>query len=364
MMGGIRGFKTSRLQVPKMSSVQLCLCAFLALLFTPIGRADSANFRTVPVAKDVYALIAKPGTLGTWGIGNTTFIVNQNDVVVVDTLMRPSLITEVIAEIRKVTDKPVRYVINTHWHRDHTQGNQVYLDVYGPGVTIIQQDFAREDQLENQQNELYVRAPADLAKVEKMLADGKDEQGNPLDSAGRGRLTQLLAAQKAYAAEIPNIRPTFANLTFSKSLVLHEGNRDICLYYFGYAHTRGDLVVYLPAEKIVLTGDMNQTGVPDTRRSYPLKWLTTMHSLYELDWNTNIPGHGDVQYGREALNVFVAYLDDLVTGVKAAVAKNLTVDETVKAVDLRKYSEMRDFDEKNEGAIRRTYDEVTGKVEE
>src|SRR5579862_9539004 len=109
-----------------------CVCAFLVLVLTVVGRADSSTFDTISVAKDVYAVIARPGIFAGWGRCNVTFIVNQNDVVVVDTQMRPTFASEVISEIRKVTDKPVRYVINTHWHRDHVQGNQVYLEAF-PG---------------------------------------------------------------------------------------------------------------------------------------------------------------------------------------------------------------------------------------
>jgi cyclase len=340
-----------------------CACILAILMFAFIAHADSANFKTTEVAKDVYAVIARPGMYADWGRCNATFIVNQNDVVVVDTQMRPSQAAEVISEIKRVTDKPVRYVINTHWHRDHTQGNQLYLETFGPGVAIIQQEFAREDQLKNQPNELGVRAPQELAKVKQMLADDKDEKGNPLDAAGRTRLSELLVAEQTYMYEVPSIRVTPGNLTYSEKMVLYEGNREIDLFYFGFAHTRGDTVVYLPAEKIVITGDMSQTGVPDTRHSYPLEWQNTLKSLLALDWSINIQGHGPVQNGKETLNGFMDYLNDLVSGVKAAVAKNMTVEQTVATVDLKKYSSRTDFGDKNELAVRRVYDELHGKIQ-
>src|ERR1700676_230188 len=106
--------------------------------------SDESYFDFTQVAPGVYAVIAKNGASS-----NGAFIVNQDDVVVVDTQIRPSWARDVIAEIKKVTNKPVRYVINTHWHRDHVQGNQEYLDAY-PGVTIIQHELAREDQIKYQ----------------------------------------------------------------------------------------------------------------------------------------------------------------------------------------------------------------------
>jgi len=318
---------------------------------------QSPDFDVTEVARGVYAVIAKPGIAS-----NGAFIVNQDDVVVVDTHLRPSWARETIAEIKKVTNKPVRYVINTHWHRDHVQGNQAYIDAYGPGVTIIQQDFAREDQIKNQPVEIVTRAPEEIARLEKLLSSGKDEKGIPLTADARAQLQHSLDIQKAYVAEIPQIQLVPGNLTFDRSLVLHEPGRDICLYYYGYAHSRGDAIVYLPAEKIVLTGDVLESGVPLMRSAYPVEWLGVLESIEKLDWNIVIPGHGGIQRNRETIKGFAAYLQDLVAGVKQAVAKGKTVDEAAKNVDLSKYSNIPNYADRNADAVRRTYAEVTGKI--
>jgi hypothetical protein len=75
-----------------------------------------------------------------------------------------------------------------------------------------------------------------------------------------------------------------------------------------------------------------------------------------------IPGHGGIQRDRQTLKGFAAYLTDLVAGVKQAAAKGMTADETVKSVDLSKYSNMPNYDDRNADAIRRAYTEVTGKI--
>ena len=357
-----------------------CTCVLFILGLSLAGHTDSHDcnvkptcFETISVAKDVYAVIAKPGTLGEWALGNGAFIVNQNDVVVVDTQMRPSWASEVISEIRKITDKPVLYVINTHWHRDHVQGNQTYLEAFGPRVTIIQQEFAREDQIKNQPFELQVRAPEEVSRLENLIAADEDEKGARLNATGRSRLEKLLAAQKDYLSEVPKIRIIPGTLTFANRMVLYEGSREIRLYYFGYAHTRGDLVVFLPAEKVVITGDIVQAGIPDMRRAYPVQWLSVLESLRMLDWNNNIPGHGSVQNGKETLDRFISYMNDLVSGVRTAVARNLTVEQTIEFVDLKRYAPVtdstlpaplnQDQDERNVAAVRRTYEELSGKIE-
>jgi cyclase len=319
--------------------------------------SQSADFDVTQVAPGVYAVIAKPGIAS-----NGAFIVNQDDVVVVDTHLRPSWARETIAEIKKVTDKPVRYVINTHWHRDHVQGNQAYRDAFGPGVIIIQQDLAREEQIKNQPVEIVTRAPEEIARLNKSLSSGRDDKGVPLTVEARAQLQHGLDLQKDYVAEIPQIQLVPGNLTFDRSLVLHEPGRDICLYYYGYAHTRGDAIVYLPKEKIVLTGDVLESGVPMMRSAYPVEWLGVLESIERLDWNMVIPGHGGIQRNRNTIDGFAAYLRDLVAGVKQSVAKGMTAEEVVKSVDLSKYSKMPSYEDRNADAIRRTYAEVTGKI--
>jgi cyclase len=319
--------------------------------------SQSPDFDVTQVANGVYAVIAKPGIAS-----NGAFIVNQDDVVVVDTHLRPSWALETIAEIRKVTNKPVRYVINTHWHRDHVQGNQAYIAGFGPDVTIIQQEFSRQDQIKNQPVEIVTRAPQEVARLEKLISSGRNEKGIPLSVEERAQLQHGLDLQKAYVAEIPQIQLVPGNLAFDRSLVLHEAGRDICLYYYGYGHTRGDAIVYLPAEKIVLTGDVLESGVPIMRSAYPVEWLGLLESIGKLDWNIVIPGHGGIQRNRDTLNGFAAYLQDLVAGVKQAAAKGLTADEAVKSIDLGKYSKMPDYEGRNADAVRRAYAEVTGKI--
>src|ERR1039458_423589 len=142
------------------SLAALALALFVSAL---PARAEASGFEITPVGHGVYAVIAKPGYAS-----NGAFIVNQDNVVVVDTHLRPSWARETIAEIKKVSDKPVRSVINKHWHRDHAQGNQAYIAAFGHGVTTIQQDFAREDQIKNQPIEIVTRALEEIARLKNM----------------------------------------------------------------------------------------------------------------------------------------------------------------------------------------------------
>src|SRR2546425_9071438 len=200
------------------------------------GVARAQSFDIIRVADGVYAAIGKPGVFS-----NGAFIVNKDDVVVVDTHLRPSWARDLIAEIRKVTDKPVRYVVDTHWHPDHIQGNQAYVSAFGPMVEYLAQHNTRDDILgkaiPSVQEQLTKDVPEAIQRLEKALAEGKDSRGNPLTAETRAESESQLASLQRYLEELKQSQITLPTLTFDRSLILHKPDRAIHIYYFG----KGDL---------------------------------------------------------------------------------------------------------------------------
>ncbi len=336
-------------------------------LFAPSGNAQS--FDIVKVADGVYAAVGRAGVAS-----NGAFIVNQDDVLVVDTHFRPSWAKDLIAEIRKVTNKPVRYVVNTHWHNDHVQGNQAYLSVFGNGVEYIAQHAAREDMVSKAipsvQDQLTKDVPDRIARTEKMLAEGKGPDGAPLTDQGKANLATRLTSDKAYLEELKSIQITLPTITFERSLVLHKPGRTIHVLFFGKGHTRGDVVVYLPKEKVVITGDLVTNGIPFMRDAYPSQWVGTLDSVRNLDWDTAVTGHGPVQTGKEQVDKLLAYMKDMVAAVKEAVGKGLTMEDTSKTIDLSKHqaafpayaTSPQGYSAASKSAVERTWVELTGKI--
>lgn len=324
-------------------------------------QSSSQFFDVSQVAPGVYAAIAKPGILS-----NGAFIVGPDSVVVVDAQLRPSWARDLIAEIRKVTDKPVRYVINTHWHGDHTNGNMAYAAAFGPSVTIVAQTNTREDLIARgaPQNETMrtKTLPDGIAALEKQLADGKDAKGVTLTDTTRQQMQTQLTNQKAQLAELLVTTVTPPTLTYDTSMVVHQGDREIHLLHWGNAHTRGDTVVYLPKERIVITGDLLTNGIPNVRSGYPVEWIATLDAIDKLAWDNAIPGHGNVQSGKAQLESLTAYFKDVVASVKDCVAKGVTLEQAQKSIDLSKYkTAFANFDTGgNTSAIERTWTEVTG----
>jgi cyclase len=322
---------------------------------------QSQSFDIVPVANGVYGAIGKNGVFG-----NGAFIITQQGVLVVDTQARPSWAHDLIKEIAKLTDKPVRYVVNTHWHGDHTLGNQAYLQEFGAGVEFISQMNTREDlvnkgipSLETQRTKTV---PDNIAALTKQLVDGKDAQGAALNEATRAQLETQLKSQESNLEELKGAHVIPSTLTYDSTMVLHLGDREILLLHWGNAHTRGDTVVYLPKEKVVVTGDLLTNGIPVMRNAYPVEWIGTLDAIDKLDWTAAIPGHGNVQQGKAQLEKLLSYMKDMVAAVRDAAAKGATMEQAEKSIDLTKYKpDFPNFDAGSKAAIDRTWNQLTGK---
>jgi glyoxylase-like metal-dependent hydrolase (beta-lactamase superfamily II) len=320
------------------------------------------SFDIKEVAPGVYAAIGRGNVAS-----NGAFIVNKDDVLVVDTHYRPSWARDLIAEIRKVTKNPVRYVVNTHWHNDHVQGNQAYVNAFGPRVEYLAQHNTRTDMeskaIPSVQDALNTAVPNRIANTEKMLKEGKNQRGEPLTDEARTRMAQQLASDRAYLRELKQIQLTLPTITFERSLILHKPDRDIHIYFFGKGHTRGDVVVYLPKEKVVVTGDLLTNGIPFMRDAYPTQWVGTLEAVAGLDWQQAIPGHGGVQPDKSQIEKLIAYMKDMVAAVKDAVGKGLTLEDARIKIDLSRHSaSFPNFPGGNRSAIDRCWAELTGQI--
>ncbi|HTR01692.1 MAG TPA: MBL fold metallo-hydrolase [Thermoanaerobaculia bacterium] len=267
---------------------------------------------------------------------NALFVVNDRDVLVVDTGMVPSTARVMAAELKKLTDRPVRYVVNTHWHDDHHGGNEVYRELW-PGVEFVAHRDTRADVLA----QTYGTRPKDLDRLDaqaekyaRWAKTGVDDDGKTLEPSRRQRAEEIAALSRALAPELRAIRETPPDLTFDDRLVLHRGGRTIEILWLGRGNTRGDVVVFLPEDRIAATGDLFVQPIPFGFGSYYEEWAATLGRLDALAADVLVPGHGKVQRDRAYLRQVEALLTALVADVKAAVASGATLEETRERVKL------------------------------
>jgi len=127
-------------------------------------------------------------------------------------------------------------------------------------------------------------------------------------------------------------------VTFDKSMTIVRGGREMRLVYLGRGHTDTDVVVYLPKEKIVATGDLMESVPSYMGDSFPEDWIATLDRLKELDFDTVMPGHGVVFKGKTKITAFQAYLRDAIAQTTALKKQGLSADQAAQKVDLTKHS--------------------------
>ena len=287
-------------------------------------------YRFDKIADGVYYATAT-GTMITGG--NNTVIVNDRDVVLVDANTTPTAAREMLAEIKMITEKPVRYVVNTHFHYDHTDGNSVY----GPEVQIIGTEYVH-DMLANH-DVLHSEPFKTSVGTLPLQVDGlKKQAAAEKDPAKHADLEKQIKATQDEIEQVKEVKPTAPNTTYSSQMTLYRGNREIQLLFLGRGHTRGDTVVYLPKEKIVCTGDLMESRLAYMGDAIFDEWIKTLDALKKLDFNTVLPGHGVPFHDKALITAYQSYLQDLITKVAALRKQGLSADQAAEKVDLTSHA--------------------------
>jgi glyoxylase-like metal-dependent hydrolase (beta-lactamase superfamily II) len=290
--------------------------------------AGTDAFDLKKVGDGVWAAVAA----ARYKVNSNAAVIETNDgLVIVDSHSKPSAAQTLYREVQGATKKPVKKVINTHFHWDHWQGNQVYAEA-NPGCEIIASDRCKQRLTDpDQTNGGVAFVDKQIAsmpgEIEKLKAD---IQKAP-DPATRARLEGNLAQAEAYLAELKALKPQVPTRTVSSTVTMHEGGREIRLMLLGRAHTDGDLFVYLPKEKVVATGDAVIDWMPFFNDGYPEDWIQTVANLERLDVERIIVGHGEPAT-RSHLAYFRGYLTDIVGAVKKAAADGMPLDDMKKTI--------------------------------
>ncbi len=290
-------------------SILRSLAALLVLFATTFSFCDSiaTHERTVTkLAEGIYE-IRHPDAPDTFPQGNTTVIIGDRGVFVVDSCLLPSSAREDIAQIKKWTDKPVMFLLNTHWHFDHSNGNASYVAAW-PNLQIIAHAHTQQEIAEFNPGAV-ARYPQRRERFQKVLDSGKDESGKPLSEADRLDYQRSLAGLDGVLAEFKDLKVVPPNVSYEHEMTVDLGNREVQIKFLGRANTAGDSVVYLPKEKIVMTGDLLDHPVPYMFGGFPVDFPKTLRALRELDFTTVVPGHGDVLHDKSYIDQVIAMME-------------------------------------------------------
>jgi glyoxylase-like metal-dependent hydrolase (beta-lactamase superfamily II) len=297
---------------------------------TPAGTAHNGKaFRFNKVRDGVYHAV---GTGALAVVGNSSFIVNDDDVIVVDDHVSPAAAWVLLDEIKEVTNKPVTTVINTHFHFDHAHGNQIF----DSRVNIIGHEFTRQMLLSNSIGmPLYKNYVTGLTP---QIEDMKKRLAAETDAGRQATLrTQISVAENNRAAQA-ELKPTPPNVTLTDRMTLFRGSREIQICYLGRGHTAGDVVVFLPREKVVMTGDFLTAGLSNMSDSFPDEWVKSLDALKTLDFDAVLPGHGEAFTDKAKIGYFQDYMRDVWTEVSRLKQQGVSAEDAAKRADLTKHS--------------------------
>jgi glyoxylase-like metal-dependent hydrolase (beta-lactamase superfamily II) len=308
----------------------------LALLFLPgLLRAQLQTMSVTKLADGVYGALYSEMKRDPVQ-SNSLIIVGDDGVCVVDAHYTPSAARATIAEIRKLTPLPVRYVVTTHWHDDHVFGNQEYRKAW-PGVTCVAQAHTRESmvaEVGKHRDQLVAAYSKAVTTAETRLMTGLGRDGKPLSAEARADLTLMLPVYRSYAKDFESVHIVLPDLTFDHEVTLHLGRREIRVLSFGPGNTEGDAVIYLPQERIAAVGDLLVYPVPFIYGGFPASWVKALQSVKELSPAIIVPGHGPVMRDFAYLDQVSGLLQAMATQAHDAVGRGLTLEQTRDSMNL------------------------------
>ena len=255
-----------------------------------LAHAQTTTYRFDKVAEGVY--LAVPATPGP-NAATIPVIVSDQDVILVGTHLFPEAARALVDQVKTITDKPVRYIVNTHYHASPTAARETFP----AGIEVIGHEMARRELL--------------------------------IDGAGRPRPVGSTVA------------PPTAGMT--TRLSLYRGDREIRILYIGRGHSDNDLVVLLPKERIICTGDLFTSVLPDMSGGNITEWVSTLESLKLQDFDTVLPARGTSFKGKQKIDALQSYLRDVLDQGTELLNKGVSVEETARRVNLTSHT--KDFPE-------------------
>jgi glyoxylase-like metal-dependent hydrolase (beta-lactamase superfamily II) len=267
---------------------------------------------------------------------NTTVVIGSKGVLVFDAAGLAIQGERLLAKVAELTDQPITHVAISHWHGDHSMGDYKVLAKY-PAAEVISHEFTARyiagpngDRVEPRDLEAEAQYKA---KVEKALETGVRSDGTPVTPGMRAFYAATLEHFDFVNREIERREVTRPTRTMTDRLVIDLGGRTAELRHIAPGNTRGDMFLWLPAEKILATGDIVVRPTPYGFFSHPASWARVLRELKTLGATHIVPGHGDVMTETAYLDLLAETMDLVATQVDAAVKSGKTLDETRAAMD-------------------------------
>jgi glyoxylase-like metal-dependent hydrolase (beta-lactamase superfamily II) len=274
-------------------------------------------------------------------LGSSTFVISEAGVVVFDGGGMPAMTEQLIAKVRSLTDRPITHVVTSHWHGDHNFGVFRIAEEFD-NVQFIAHEFTQEVMNSSRINYIdreqgFVEENYD--RFIQIIETGKDPDGTEHSEMDRAAYRDIVEHRDEIDREFLRAKVTPASITFSDKYVIESGSRRIELLFLGHANTEGDIVMWLPEEKIVATGDIVVLPSPYAFNVPPRKWSETLRNLNALDYEILVPGHGDIQRDSAYVDLLIETADAIAAQRDRMLADGMSPEEVQEALDFSAFEE-------------------------
>ena len=322
-----------------MRSVRLPLLVCTSCLVFHANASDAPfGHRMQKVAPNVYAFVE---TERRSIVSGTVIAVIGNDAALIfDTTHHVSSAREIIAQLHRLTDKPVRYVINSHWHEDHWTGNAEFAAAF-PSAVFYAHPFTaeiiqrRRESFRGESCKAEIRAQ--LGPIREQLATGKRPDGTSISPEALKFREQAVREGEAQIAECDLMRYRGIDVTFANDMTIALGGISVQLKHLGRGNTAGDVVAYVPERKILVTGDLVVAPFPFATQAYIREWAAVLDQLNAIDADIIVPGHGNIMHDKRYMNDVAALLRSISAQVHAIYRPGMTLDQMRSRVDIKRF---------------------------
>lgn len=324
------------------------ICLF-AIVFVAVSVEAQTERKVTKLAEGVYEIEHRDSGDG-FASGNTTVIIGERQVLVVDSCFLPSAAREDIAQIHQWTSKPVAFLLNTHFHNDHNLGNEEYMKAF-PALTVVAHVETKKDM------DMFGLGSAaceekGIASLQKMLDTGKLNGGRDLTVEEKTQVKTALVHRQPVIEELRKVMFQSATLSFDRDFSIDLGNREVEIKFLGKGNTAGDAVAYLANEKIAVVGDLVVHPLPYIYDGYPVEWIETLQKLAQFDASAIVPGHGPVLHDSKHVLLLRDLMKSAVDQLNAYLKRTgpamfRTLDEVKAAIDLTPFRQRFAGDDKD-----------------
>lgn len=301
------------------NKILIIVFALPAFLFSQDFQSE--HFRIQKLSEGVFAVIHKSGG---YAICNAGIVNLGEETLVFDCFISPKAARDLKKAAEDLTGNKVKYLINSHFHNDHIRGNQVFAD-----ADIISTERTKELIAESEPEELKWEASVVDQRIETTLKNSADETDNDRREENMMWLGYYQAIKESFA----DYKITLPNKFLKDTLVINGSDRKAILFTNGKGHTESDIVMWLPNEKILFSGDLLFVEChPWLGDGFPEDWVNYLEDLKKLDAKFIVPGHGVVGDNKR-VDQMINYIHKVNHIVDDAIVHNLT-EEELKLTDI------------------------------